>query len=221
MYSAVFELKVDQLIKAIDLVSQDDAHRPAWRVVELLVNLLAIYTIPDVLRIAASLVGVEGPTLIVFEALESTVETGQMWAIVLAAEEDAKKALETAQNDRKAADAITIARARESAQAKATKNVEAAQNDLDAAVEEQTKMVKELGQNFVDWHERVRREEEARREARNAELKKQNAEDLAEAKRKRKEKKTSEAEASEGKKKLKDGDPDGIRCKSLKSFSTC
>ncbi|EJD42255.1 hypothetical protein AURDEDRAFT_168563 [Auricularia subglabra TFB-10046 SS5] len=177
----------------------------------LLATLFVMYTIPDALHVAASLVGIAGPTMVAFEALESTAETGEMWSIAVSAEEDAKKALESAQDDLKATYAITIAHAREAAQAKATRKIEAAQGDLDAAVEEQTKMTKELGQSFIDWHECVRKEEDARREARNAELKKKNAEDLAEAKRKRKnkEKKTSEPEASEGRKKVKEGEPVG------------
>ncbi|EJD50038.1 hypothetical protein AURDEDRAFT_161059 [Auricularia subglabra TFB-10046 SS5] len=168
----------------------------------LLTTLFVMYMIPDALRVAASLVGVAGPTMVAFEALESTVETGEMWSIAVSSEEDAKKALESAQNDLKAADAITIACARESVQTKAARKVETAQGNLDAAVEEQAKMAKELGQSFIDWFK-----EDARREARNAELKKQNAEELAEAKRKRKEKKTGEPEASEGCKKVKEGEP--------------
>ncbi|EJD36146.1 hypothetical protein AURDEDRAFT_174752 [Auricularia subglabra TFB-10046 SS5] len=79
---------------------------------ELLVTLFVMYMIPDVLRVAASLVGVEGLTMIAFEALDnSTAETGEMWSIAVTMEEDAKKALESAQNDLKAADAIIIARA--------------------------------------------------------------------------------------------------------------
>ncbi|EJD37962.1 hypothetical protein AURDEDRAFT_172963 [Auricularia subglabra TFB-10046 SS5] len=168
-----------------------------------------MYTIPEALRVAADLVAVEAPTMIAFEAVESTVEIGEMWTIAVSAEESAKSALEGAENDLKAADAMASARAREAAQKKAKKKLETAQGELDAALEDQGKMAKELGQSFVDWHESVRKIEDARREAHNAALKKQNTEDTAEAKRrkKNKEKKASESEAAEGRSKIKDGDP--------------
>ncbi|EJD36405.1 hypothetical protein AURDEDRAFT_174527 [Auricularia subglabra TFB-10046 SS5] len=171
-------------------------------------NLLVMYTLPEALRVAADLVAVEAPTMIAFEAVESTAEIGEMWTLAVSAQTSAKSALEGAENDLKAADAMASARARETAQKKANKKIEIAQGELEAAVEDQEKMARELGQSFVDWHESIRKAEDAKREAHNAALKKQNAEDLAEAKRKRKnkEKKTNESEASEGRSKAKDGD---------------
>ncbi|EJD50887.1 hypothetical protein AURDEDRAFT_160029 [Auricularia subglabra TFB-10046 SS5] len=172
-------------------------------------NLLVMYMLPEALRIAADLVAVEAPTMIVFEAVESTAEIGEMWTIAVSAEESARSALEGAEKDLKAADAMASARAREAAQKKAKKKIETAQGELDAAMEDQEKMAKELGQSFVDWHESIRKAEDAKRKAHNAALKKQNAEDLVEAKRrkKNKEKKMSEPEVSEGRSKIKDGDP--------------
>ncbi|EJD49412.1 hypothetical protein AURDEDRAFT_161511 [Auricularia subglabra TFB-10046 SS5] len=146
---------------------------------ELFVDLLVMYSIPEALRVTVDLIAVEGPTLVAFEALENTAEIGEMWSIAVSAEESAKNALEGMQKDLKAADTIVI------------KKIEAAQGDLVAAVEEQEKMVKELGQSFVDWHESVRKAEEARPKRRN----------------KRKEKKMSEPEVSEGRSKIKDSDP--------------
>ncbi|EJD44019.1 hypothetical protein AURDEDRAFT_166737, partial [Auricularia subglabra TFB-10046 SS5] len=176
-------------------------------------NLLVMYTVPEALRTAADLVAVEAPTMIAFEAVESTVEIGEMWTIAVSAEESARSALEGAEKDLKAADAMASARAREAAQKKAKKKIETTQSELDAALEDQEKMAKELRQSFVDWHESVCKVEDARREAHNAALKKQNTEDTAEAKRrkKNKEKKASESEAAEGRSKIKDGDHvDGI-----------
>ncbi|EJD54077.1 hypothetical protein AURDEDRAFT_157330 [Auricularia subglabra TFB-10046 SS5] len=73
---------------------------------ELFVDLLVMYTIPKALRAAADLIAVDGPTLIAFEAVESTAEIGEMWSIAVSAEESAKNALEGTQKDLKAADAI-------------------------------------------------------------------------------------------------------------------
>ncbi|EJD46007.1 hypothetical protein AURDEDRAFT_165068 [Auricularia subglabra TFB-10046 SS5] len=170
-------------------------------------NLLVMYTLPEALRVTADLVAVEAPTMIAFEAVESTAEIGEMWTLAVSAQTSARSALEGAEKDLKAADAM--ASARETAQKKANKKIEIAQGELEAAMEDQEKMARELGQSFVDWHESIRKAEDAKREAHNAALKKQNAEDLVEAKRKRKnkEKKANESEASEGRSKVKDGDP--------------
>ncbi|EJD32191.1 hypothetical protein AURDEDRAFT_178778 [Auricularia subglabra TFB-10046 SS5] len=172
-------------------------------------NLLVMYTLPEALRVAADLVAVEAPTMIAFEAVESTAEIGEMWTLAVSAQTSARSALEGAEKDLKAADAMASARARETAQKKANKKIEIAQGELEAAMEDQEKMARELGQSFVDWHESICKAEDAKREAHNAALKKQNTEDLAEAKRKRKnkEKKANESEASEGRSKVKDGDP--------------
>ncbi|EJD47291.1 hypothetical protein AURDEDRAFT_163503 [Auricularia subglabra TFB-10046 SS5] len=153
-------------------------------------NLLIMYTIPEALCIAADLVAVEGPTMVVFEALETTGEIGEMWSIAVSTEEDTSKV-------------------------KAKKKIEAMQDNLNTAIEEQEKMAKELGQSFIDWHESVRKAKDARREAHNAALKKQNAAELVEAKRrkKNKEKKTSKPEVSEGRSKVKDGDPVDGTCR--------
>ncbi|EJD36352.1 hypothetical protein AURDEDRAFT_174549 [Auricularia subglabra TFB-10046 SS5] len=145
--------------------------------------------------------------MIAFEAVESTAEIGKMWTLAMSAEEHARSALEGAENNLKAVDAMASARARETAQKKANQKIEIARGELGTALEDQEKMVKELGQSFIDWHENVRKAEDARREAHNAALKKQNAESLVEAKRrKKKEKKATESEASESRSKAKDGD---------------
>ncbi|EJD51483.1 hypothetical protein AURDEDRAFT_159216 [Auricularia subglabra TFB-10046 SS5] len=179
---------------------------------DLLATLIVMYTLPDALRIAANLTAVLPATLVQFEALESTAGIGEAWSLAVSAEEDAKRSLETAQSDLEAAGNIVSPRARESAQSRATKKVESVQRELEAASNDRGQLEDELKQGFVDWYARVQKEEDAKREAHNAELKKKNAADLAEAKKKtKKDKKASESEVSEGRNKVKDGDPvDGV-----------
>ncbi|EJD40502.1 hypothetical protein AURDEDRAFT_170495, partial [Auricularia subglabra TFB-10046 SS5] len=187
---------------------------------DLLATLIVMYMLPDALRTAADLTAVLPATLMRFEALEGTVEIGEAWSLavsaegslVVSAEEDAKHSLETAQSDLEAAGNmrtllcptvgqgdlqgnITSQRARESAQSRATKKVESVQRELKAASNDRGQLEDELKQNFIDWYAHVQKEEDAKREAHNAELKKKNAAELAEAKKKnKKDKKASDSE---------------------------